>query len=463
MLGNNNSHLFSTFSGVSNVTQVVYSLEYTIDTRLRLVNVSGTHVLDATNVEYTLVVGDTAINTTSGYPLKLLGPAHYVVDWGDSTSTTVTDTAKQTHTYSAPGVYSITVTGEISTFHPGGVQRIILYGVNWGDSMVTSFQSVPIYPGQTHLVGLFANQINIVLTAAQGQAITDLDVSGIQSMSNLFSTNPKIFDYVDVTGWDVGAVTNFWATFQGLYPIPPSLNTFNNALESYPTNLNDVSKYSDFNQNISGWDVSSGVYFRRMFGWNKDFNQDISSWNMSNAVALMEMFSNCPKFNQDISSWDVSNVTTFNSMFRGPTGKTSDATTSVGIIGISLFNQDISSWDTSSCTDFTSMFSLAHSFDQDIGAWDLSSATTMYGMFSIISTADTPPGMSQTNFENTLIGWANNVNTADNVYAAAFCHQAFHGNSQTGAVLNLANPSTAYTAYLDLLAKGWTLSGIEIV
>eukprot|EP00978_Attheya_sp_CCMP212_P030536 scaffold112615_cov35-Attheya_sp.AAC.1 len=45
-----------------------------------------------------------------------------------------------------------------------------------------------------------------------------------------------------------------------------------------------------FNQNIGGWDVSSGVNFRSMFNGAEEFNQNMSSWDLSsnsNAVDLM--------------------------------------------------------------------------------------------------------------------------------------------------------------------------------
>jgi len=41
-----------------------------------------------------------------------------------------------------------------------------------------------------------------------------------------------------------------------------------------------------FNQNIGGWDVSSGVSFSAMFKNATAFNQNIGGWDVSNAVNL---------------------------------------------------------------------------------------------------------------------------------------------------------------------------------
>ena len=46
-----------------------------------------------------------------------------------------------------------------------------------------------------------------------------------------------------------------------------------------------------------------------------DFNGDISHWDVSNVTDMGGMFYGCSKFNQDISHWDVSKVKTMNYIF----------------------------------------------------------------------------------------------------------------------------------------------------
>ena len=89
---------------------------------------------------------------------------------------------------------------------------------------------------------------------------------------------------------------------------------------------------SNFDLDISGWDVSNVENMRYMFWYqpgggyipsslsdsslsslaglifNTQFNQDISSWNVSNVVDMTGMFYGADAFNHDLSSWDVSNV-----------------------------------------------------------------------------------------------------------------------------------------------------------
>jgi len=67
--------------------------------------------------------------------------------------------------------------------------------------------------------------------------------------------------------------------------------------------LKDV---SNFNGNISTWNVSNVIDMYGMFD-NSEFNGDISKWNVSNVKNMISMF-NHSNFNGDISNWDVSNV-----------------------------------------------------------------------------------------------------------------------------------------------------------
>ena len=120
---------------------------------------------------------------------------------------------------------------------------------------------------------------------------------------------------------------------------------------------------TDFNQDISSWDVSSVTDMRGMFG-NSSFNQDISSWDVSNVTDMSDMFYYANNFNQPIGNWDLSSVTNMAAMFFN-----------------SSFNQPIGNWDVSSVTDMYSMFASAIAFNQPIGNWDVSSVTNMTSMF----------------------------------------------------------------------------------
>ena len=81
------------------------------------------------------------------------------------------------------------------------------------------------------------------------------------------------------------------------------------------TNMKYMFKYSEFNGDISGWDVGNVTDMRYMF-YDSKFNGDISNWNVEKVTDMYSMFYNS-KFNGDISGWDVRNVTNMKSMFNG--------------------------------------------------------------------------------------------------------------------------------------------------
>ena len=92
--------------------------------------------------------------------------------------------------------------------------------------------------------------------------------------------------------------------------------------------------------NLNDIDVSKIIDMSHLFE-NTDFNGDISEWDVSNVTNMNSMFYGCKSFNQDISKWDVSNVTNMNRMFNG----------------CKYFNQDISGWNVSNVKNRIYIFS----------------------------------------------------------------------------------------------------------
>ena len=125
------------------------------------------------------------------------------------------------------------------------------------------------------------------------------------------------------------------------------------------TDMGSMFNSSEFNGDISKWDVSKVTNMGAMFS-NSKFNGDTSKWDVSNITNMNGMFFNS-KFNGDISKWDVSKVTNMNGMFSN-----------------SKFNGDISKWDVSSVTEMSFMFSGAK-FNGDISKWDVSNVLSCEG------------------------------------------------------------------------------------
>ena len=93
-----------------------------------------------------------------------------------------------------------------------------------------------------------------------------------------------------------------------------------------------------------------------MFFWATAFNQDLSGWDVSSVTDMSGMFRGATSYNQDISGWDVSRVLNMGSMFRGATS----------------FNQDLSGWNVTRVKVLSNMFNVATVFNQDLSGWDVS-------------------------------------------------------------------------------------------
>ncbi|MDD4050071.1 MAG: BspA family leucine-rich repeat surface protein, partial [Candidatus ainarchaeum sp.] len=216
---------------------------------------------------------------------------NFKVYWGDGTTSEVTSYSDpdKTHTYSAPGVYTVVITGFIEgfRFNNSGDKLKLTEISQWGN---LKFGNNGYY---------FSGATNLVVTA------TDVpDLNGVTNLAGTFSgyqncsvSNPPnngVFSWTNtsINNWDVSNVTNMSSMF----------------------------RCTRFNQPLNNWDVSNVTDMSSMFYNNYSFNQDISMWDVSNVTNMNRMFmcffsvsDIC--FDQDISSWNVSNVIDMDHMF----------------------------------------------------------------------------------------------------------------------------------------------------
>ena len=117
--------------------------------------------------------------------------------------------------------------------------------------------------------------------------------------------------YGEINSWNVGNVTNMDDLFN------PSQSAVEETTKGVFANLP-----SNFNLDVSNWNVSNVRYMNRTFYNQTSFNQPLSSWNVSNVKSMEKMFSGCVSFDQDLGNWDISGIEegdSFTEMFKSCT------------------------------------------------------------------------------------------------------------------------------------------------
>ncbi len=132
------------------------------------------------------------------------------------------------------------------------------------------------------------------------------------------------------------------------------------------TNMSDLFIFSEFNGDISLWNVSNVTDMTRMFYECKNFNCDLSGWYVSKVIYTESMFENCKNFEgKGLKYWKTKCLIDTKRMFKE----------------CIKFNEDISKWDMSDVYNMVEMFYNCENFDKDISGWNLKSAEDFKGMF----------------------------------------------------------------------------------
>lgn len=119
---------------------------------------------------------------------------------------------------------------------------------------------------------------------------------------------------------------------------------------------------SDFNGNVSQWDMSNATDIAEMFHCSK-FNGDVSQWNTGNVVKAGSLFELSP-FSGDVSNWNMSKLRTGMSMFCDTN-----------------FNGDVSRWNTSELRNASHMFERTP-FNGDVSNWRMDNVRNFSRMFA---------------------------------------------------------------------------------
>jgi surface protein len=253
-----------------------------------------------------------------------------------------------------------------------------------GEDGIVRCKDVPIGTTQTIFGDTYevVDRNLLIQRRDEGVDMKLMCVSNVTNMADMFRN--RQFNQ-NISNWDVSSVTNMSWMFFG----SPFNQPIGNWDVSNVTNMDRMFLRSSFNQPIGDWDVGKVTNMNAMFG-ETTYNYPLDDWNVGNVTLMWYMFGDS-QFNQAIGSWDVSNVFDMswmfsNSEFNQPIGDwdVSSVTDMRGMFRNSQFNQPLDDWDVTNVTNMGVMFSYSQ-FNQPIGNWDVSAVTNMVEMFYISS------------------------------------------------------------------------------
>ncbi|MDF4188234.1 BspA family leucine-rich repeat surface protein [Ligilactobacillus salivarius] len=206
--------------------------------------------------------------------------------------------------------------------------------------------------------------------------LTNLDVTNIQNMKNMFSFNSQLTSIGDLSNWDTHNVTDMRNMFLQASSLT-NIGDLSNWDTHNVTDMNSMFSQASSLTNIgdlSNWDTHDVTNMSSMFSdtYNLTNIGDLSNWDTHNVTDMRDMFLDTSSLTNigDLSNWDTHNVTNMSGMFFE-----AFSLTNIG---------DLSNWDTHNVTNMRNMFLQASSLTNigDLSNWDTHNVTNMNGMFT---------------------------------------------------------------------------------
>ena len=317
--GNTNANITHTWSDGTELIDTAYmdaavsineKLESTTGSKTRTVtpSVAGAYSMAAvalrsapTNDNFEFTVATTTSNETFTIPCIDNGTFDAVVDWGDSSTSTITayNDADLAHTYSSAGTHSISISGTFGNirFVNSSDKTKVRTVTNLGSVGWTRFNAA--FQGCTGLTSFTAGDCDtssVTNWQRMFRQCTGMTTCNMDGMSTASATKLHSMFYdcssltaIDCSGFDVSNVTNFG---YGMF-----------------YNCNSATSIS-----VSNWNVTSGTtYFAGMFQDCQSVTSlDLSGWDTSGVTSMQNMFLNCYDADIDITGWTSVGVTDMN-------------------------------------------------------------------------------------------------------------------------------------------------------
>lgn len=254
------------------------------------------------------------------------------------------------------------------------------------------------------------------------------DLSVCKSLKGLFYNTD--FNQ-DISLWNVSNVKDFSFTFFNAIQFNQPLNNWN------MTNANNMQSMFEnaisFNQPLDKWDVSNLEKMQAVFKNASKFNQPLNNWNITKLISLESIFNGASDFNQPLNKWKTKNIIIMDSLFNNAIH----------------FNQNINSWNTDKVISLTSTFKGATSYNYPLDRWNVSNVLDMSSLF-----------WGAVSFNQSLRSWdTSEVRYMQGIFAGAKTFNQDINSWNTSNVKTLRE-AFAWTTYFDQPLGNWDTSQV---
>ena len=240
-------------------------------------------------------------NTVISLPLVASGNYQFTADWGDGTTSVITNAnmaTTATHTYASAGIKTLTLTGKIEGWKFDNnteklkITNISQWGCLKGAGNAAFFGCANLTVGATDILNL--EGITDLSRQFQGcTAITTLDVKKWDVSSNTNFSN-QFFECSSLTSlelntWNVSNVTNFSGQFRSCSALKViELDTWNVSKgETFSNQFRSCIELTTLD--VANWKPTQGTNFGRQFrGCTLLTTIDIKDWTVDNAAGMKE-------------------------------------------------------------------------------------------------------------------------------------------------------------------------------
>lgn len=236
----------------------------------------------AVTTDFVFVAATTVDTETFTIPCRSSGTFNCTIDWGDSSTSTITayNDADLTHTYATAGDHTISISGQMGNiyFNNGGdklkmksVSNLGVMGWSvlnnsfWGCSNMTSFTAgTTDTSAVTTMTGVFRD-CNSLTTVD----VSSFDTSASTNMFRMF-LNCSSLTYLDVSSFDTTVVANMNSTFRNMTSVTDivGVEDFNISSFGYNTTMNNF---------MTGTVIPTARYDALLINWDAQDPRDNQS------------------------------------------------------------------------------------------------------------------------------------------------------------------------------------------